>query len=54
MNQQSQKIVKQTCVKTCCFLASIFLDFWFHFASQDDLPKSGGTELFFKMGPKGA
>ena len=34
INQTSQKIVEKTCLKTYCFLTSIFCDFGFHFGSQ--------------------
>ena len=42
-------------LKTCCFLISIFTDFWFHFASQVDLVEAQKTDcwlLFSNMGAK--
>ena len=34
IEEKLKKIVKKRCLKACCFLTSIFLDFGLHFASQ--------------------
>ena len=54
MEQKSRKIDKKACLKTCCFLTSIFIDFWLHFASQVGLIFSGTWLLFSKLAPRAA
>ena len=41
-------------MKTCCFLTSIFIDFWLHFGPYVEAKKSERKELFGKMRSKSA
>ena len=49
-----EKVNEKTCLKTCCFLTSIFIDFSCHFALQVEVKVSDFFQLFPKLAPRGA